>query len=116
MGMNMTTLSVLAEPNRYHIVELLRDGPLTVGEIVEQLGLQQPQVSKHLRVLSDTGIVEVHPSANRRIYKLRPQPFIELNEWIHSFRRTWEERLDRLDDYLRVLQQSEPGNKDSHRS
>jgi DNA-binding transcriptional ArsR family regulator len=104
MGMKMTTLSALAEPNRLHIVQLLRDGPLTVGEIAERLGLRQPQVSKHLRVLSDSGLVEVHPSANRRIYKLRSQPFLELNDWIHSFRTIWEDRLERLDDYLRELQ------------
>lgn len=104
MGVKMTTLTALAEPNRLHIVELLRDGPLTVGEIAERLRLQQPQVSKHLRVLSDSGLVEVHPSANRRIYKLRPHPFNELNTWLESFRRVWDERFDRLDDYLRELQ------------
>jgi DNA-binding transcriptional ArsR family regulator len=80
MGVKMTTWSALAEPNRYHIVELLRDSPLTVGEIAKLLGLHQPQVSKHLRVLSDSGLVEVHASANRRIYRLRPQPFIELDD------------------------------------
>lgn len=104
MGVKMTTLNALAEPNRLHIVELLRDGPLTVGEIAERLGLRQPQVSKHLRVLSDSGLVEVHPRANRRIYKLRPQHFLELDEWIDSFRAIWENRFDRLDDYLRELQ------------
>lgn len=104
MGVKMTTLSALAEPNRLHIVELLRDGPLTVGEIAERLGLRQPQVSKHLRVLSDSGLVEMHPSANRRIYKLQLQPFLELDDWIDSFRTIWEDRLERLDDYLRELQ------------
>jgi DNA-binding transcriptional ArsR family regulator len=104
MGVNMTTLSALAEPNRLHIVELLRDGPLTVGEITERLELRQPQVSKHLRVLSDSGLVEVNPSANRRIYKLRPQPLLELDAWIDSFRSIWEDRFDRLDDYLSEMQ------------
>ncbi|MDF2958653.1 MAG: TrmB family transcriptional regulator [Paenibacillus sp.] len=107
MGVKMTTLSALAEPNRLHIVELLRDGPLTVGEIAQQLGLGQPQASKHLRVLSDSGLVEVHPSANRRIYKLRPQPLMELETWLESFRRLWEDRFDRLDDYLQELQRKE---------
>jgi DNA-binding transcriptional ArsR family regulator len=105
--MNMTTLSALAEPNRLHIVELLRDGPLTVGEIADRLGLRQPQASKHLRVLSDTGLVEVQAIANRRIYKLRPQPFIELEDWLESFRSIWEDRFNRLDDYLRELQAKE---------
>ncbi|NOU88520.1 metalloregulator ArsR/SmtB family transcription factor [Paenibacillus sp. LMG 31460] len=104
MGLITATWSALAEPNRLHIVELLRGGPLTVGEIAERLSLQQPQVSKHLRVLSDAGFVEVQPSANRRIYKLRAQPFIEMNTWLESYRRMWEERFDRLDDYLNELQ------------
>ncbi|MCZ8518575.1 MULTISPECIES: ArsR/SmtB family transcription factor [Paenibacillus] len=104
MGMNLTTLHALSEPNRYHMVELLRMGPLTVGEIAERLKLNQPQASKHLRVLSDAGLVEVRPDANRRIYQLRPQPFQELEGWIGTFREVWEERFDRLDDYLRELQ------------
>jgi DNA-binding transcriptional ArsR family regulator len=85
-GVNMTTLSALSEPNRMNIVELLRDGPLTVGEIADQLGLRQPQTSKHLKVLSDTGIVEVQAEANRRIYKLRPEPFQALDCWVQSFK------------------------------
>jgi DNA-binding transcriptional ArsR family regulator len=95
------------EPNRFHIVELLRDGPLTVGEITERLGLQQPQVSKHLKVLSEAAIVEVQPQANRRIYQLRREPFQALESWLHSFRRLWEERFDRLDDYLLEVQATE---------
>lgn len=99
-----STLIALAEPNRLQIVELLRDGPLSVGEIAEKLDLKQPQVSKHLRVLSEAGLVEVQPIANRRIYKLRPQPLKEMDSWIASFRHVWEEKLDRLDDYLKKLQ------------
>ncbi|WP_127529853.1 ArsR/SmtB family transcription factor [Paenibacillus kobensis] len=102
--MDMTTLSALAEPNRMHIVELLRDGPLTVGEIAERLGLRQPQASKHLKVLSDNGILEVRADANRRIYKLRSEPFQTLDSWLKSFRHIWEERFDNLDQYLRELQ------------
>ncbi len=93
------------EPNRFHIVELLRDGPLTVGEITQQLGLPQPQVSKHLKVLSEAAIVQVQPQANRRIYTLRREPFQELEAWLHSFHRLWDERFDRLDDYLLELQE-----------
>lgn len=106
-GMDMMTLSALAEPNRKDIVELLRDGPLTVGEIAVRLGLRQPQASKHLKVLSDNGIVEVQAEANRRIYKLRPEPFQELDSWVQSFRRVMQERFDNLDDYLRELQNKE---------
>src|SRR5438128_12371890 len=102
-----TLWTALTEPNRLHIVELLRDGPLTVGAIAQRLGLQQPQVSKHLKVLSEAEIVEVQPQANRRIYKLRPEPFQELEAWLHSFRRLWEERFDRLEDYLLEMQPAE---------
>ena len=102
--MKLTTLSALAEPNRLQIVELLRSGPLTVGEIAEKVGLRQPQASKHLRILSDAKIVEVQAVANRRIYKLRHEAFQELDAWLDSFRRVWDEKLDRLDDYLQELQ------------
>ncbi|WP_336785401.1 ArsR/SmtB family transcription factor [Paenibacillus sp. MMO-177] len=106
-GLNMTTLNALAEPNRKLIVELLRDGPLTVGEIADKLGIRQPQASKHLKVLSDNGIVEVKAEANRRFYKLRPEPFYSLDSWVNSFRRIWEERYDNLENYLRELQSKE---------
>ncbi|EFM11390.1 transcriptional regulator, ArsR family [Paenibacillus curdlanolyticus YK9] len=99
-----STLSALAEPNRLHIVELLLDGPLPVGEIADRLELNQPQVSKHLRVLTSAGLVEVQPEANRRIYKLQPKPLQELDEWLGSYRRMWEDRFDRLDAYLLELQ------------
>lgn len=106
-GLDMTTLSALAEPNRRDIVELLRDGPLTVGEIADRLGLRQPQASKHLKVLSNNGILEVKAEANRRIYKLRPEPFQALDSWVKSFRRVMEDRFDNLEDYLRELQNKE---------
>lgn len=98
--MNPNTLSALAEPNRLHIVELLRYGPRPVNEIVNKLHLNQPQVSKHLRVLADAGIVEVKPLAQQRFYKLQPQPFKELDTWLKKYRRLWEERFDRLDKVL----------------
>jgi DNA-binding transcriptional ArsR family regulator len=103
----MKTFRVLAEPNRLLIVELLREGPLSVGEIAERLGFNQPQASKHLKVLSEAGIVEVQAVTNRRIYKLRPEPFHELNTWIESYRSIWEERYNRLDDYLQNLQRKD---------
>jgi DNA-binding transcriptional ArsR family regulator len=113
--MNVATLSALAEPNRMYIVELLITGPLTVGEISDKLQLRQPQASKHLRVLHDVGIVEVNAIANRRIYRLRPEPFQEMDVWLDSFRRIWEQRFDRLDEYLQTLkaQQSDQDNKGS---
>ncbi|MBJ6360021.1 ArsR/SmtB family transcription factor [Paenibacillus sp. GCM10012307] len=103
--MNTAMLTALAEPNRLHIIELLRDGgPLTIGEITSRLELNQPQTSKHVRVLSEAGLVEVEPVANRRIIKLRPEPFQQLDSWLETFRSMWEDRLDRLDDYLREIQ------------
>ena len=109
-----TLWTALADPNREHIVELLRDGPLTVGELTRRLGIRQPQVSKHLKVLSEAAIVEVQPQANRRIYRLRREPFQELETWLQSFRRLWEERFDRLDHYLQEIQAAE--QQPSHRS
>lgn len=102
--MNVQTFSALAEPNRLAIVELLLEEPLPVGKIAEKLKLNQPQTSKHLRVLSDAGLVDVHPIANRRIYKLRPEPFQELDRWLDSYLQMWEARMDRLDDYLKTIQ------------
>ncbi|WP_246202595.1 ArsR/SmtB family transcription factor [Virgibacillus doumboii] len=82
----------------------LRLNLYSVGEIADKLQLNQPQTSKHLRVLTEAGLVEVMPKANRRIYKLRPEPFQELDEWLNTYRRVWEKRMDRLDDYLNVMQ------------
>jgi DNA-binding transcriptional ArsR family regulator len=101
------SISALAEPNRFRIVDLLREGPRPVGEIVEELGLQQPQVSKHLRVLSDAGLVRVHPVAQQRFYELRPEPFNELATWIETYRSAMAARRDRLDVLLRKLQDKE---------
>ncbi|WP_276356186.1 ArsR/SmtB family transcription factor [Cohnella caldifontis] len=104
--MNPTTLNALAEPNRLLIIELLREGPLSVGEIAERLHLRQPQASKHLKFLSEAGLVEVRAEANRRIYRLRPEPLMEMDEWLESFRGMWEERFDRLSDYLLYLKKT----------
>ncbi|MBO9607655.1 MAG: winged helix-turn-helix transcriptional regulator [Paenibacillaceae bacterium] len=104
--MDISTFSALSEPNRLRIVELLRDGPLTVGEIAEQLGLRQPQASKHLRVLLDSGLVEVQAARNRRHYKLRLEPFQQLDEWLESYRGVWDERFTALESYLQRLRKN----------
>ncbi|MGH9744495.1 MAG: ArsR/SmtB family transcription factor [Candidatus Acidiferrales bacterium] len=96
----MATLRALAEPNRFQIVELLRRGPQPVGELVDRLHLQQPQVSKHLRVLSEAGLVDVRVDAQRRIYELRPAPLRELDVWIERYREIWEANYQRLDVLL----------------
>jgi DNA-binding transcriptional ArsR family regulator len=103
----LETLRALAEPSRFQIVELLRRGPRPVGEMVLRLHLRQPQVSKHLRVLSDAGLVDVRVDAQRRIYALRPAPLQELDAWLDRYRRFWTESFDRLDDYLHDLQSKE---------
>jgi DNA-binding transcriptional ArsR family regulator len=107
----LTTFNALAEPNRYRIVELLREGPLSVNEIVERLGLSQPLVSKHLRVLNEAGLVKVHANAQQRIYQLAARPFVELESWLDTYRRIWDTRLDNLDDYLQELKQAQKRDK-----
>src|SRR5258706_14969747 len=110
------TLRALAEPNRFQIVELLLDGPRPVGDMVDRLGLRQPQVSKHLRVLSDAGLVDVRVDAQRRIYALRPAPLQELEAWVERYRRIWETNFQRLDALLDEMKASEKthGRKKSH--
>ena len=101
------TLKALGESNRFQIVELLRDGPRPVGEMVHRLHLRQPQVSKHLRVLSDAGLVDVRVDAQRRIYALRPAPLQELEVWVERYRRIWESNFQRLDALLHDLKTTE---------
>src|SRR6266404_775269 len=99
--MNPITFSALAEPNRFQIVELLRDKPRGVGELVDTLHIRQPQVSKHLKVLADAGIVEVRPQANQRIYELSPKKFQEIDAWLEKYRKLWNKRFDALEKVLR---------------
>ena len=103
----IATLRALAEPHRFQIVELLRDGPRPVGDMVHRLRLRQPQVSKHLRVLSDAGLVDVRVDAQRRIYALRPAPLQELEMWLERYRRLWEGNFQRLDVLLDELKTKE---------
>jgi DNA-binding transcriptional ArsR family regulator len=105
--MDITTFSALAEPHRLRIVELLLDGPLTVGNIADRLQLRQPQASKHLRVLLEAGLVEVQAVANRRNYNLRLEPFQAMDVWLETYRSVWDERLDNLENYLQKLQSKE---------
>jgi DNA-binding transcriptional ArsR family regulator len=95
-----TTLHALGDPSRHAIVELLRGGERPVGELVESLSLSQPAVSKHLRVLKEAGIVEARTQAQRRIYRIRPEPFVELDAWLAGYRQLWNEHLDRLEKHL----------------
>ncbi len=103
-NMNTTSMQVtlitIAEPNRFNIIELLKQGPRSVSEIVHALNIGQPQVSRHLRILSEAGLVRVRSKAQQRIYSLEARPFQELDEWFDSFSILWEERLDNFEDYM----------------
>ena len=96
----LAALQVLAEPRRLQILELLRDGERPVSDLVDRLGVSQPAVSKHLRVLKEAGLVEARPDAQRRLYRIRPEPLVELDDWLASYRRLWTTHLDRLEDHL----------------
>ncbi|MEC3973920.1 ArsR/SmtB family transcription factor [Amycolatopsis sp. H20-H5] len=96
----MQTFDVLAEPRRRMILDLLRTGERSVGELVEQMDLSQPAVSKHLRVLREAGLVTVRVAAQRRCYRLRPEPLAEVDAWLAPYREFWEGRLDALEQRL----------------
>jgi DNA-binding transcriptional ArsR family regulator len=101
------TFAALAEPNRFRIVELLRAGPRPVNEIGDRLRLNQPQVSKHLRVLKHAGLVDVEPRAQQRLYELRAQPLRQLHEWLERYRELWDERFGQLDELIEELKNKE---------
>jgi len=96
----MSPFEVLAEPNRRRILELLRDDERSVGDLVERIGISQPGVSKHLRVLREAGLVEVRIDAQRRYYGLRPEPLAEVDTWLEPYRRMWGRKLDALERNL----------------
>lgn len=98
--MDASTFSALAEPNRLKIVELLREKPRSVNEIALLLQRRQPQVSKHLHALAAAGLVTVQPVAQQRIYALKAEPFLQIEDWASSFQKQWSQRLDTLEKYL----------------
>ena|SRR5213595_3706086 len=98
------TFAALAEPNRLRIVELLRSGSRSVNDIGKRLKLNQPQVSKHLRVLKDAGLVDVEPRAQQRLYELRAKPLRQLHDWLERYRKVWDARFDALDELLVELE------------
>jgi DNA-binding transcriptional ArsR family regulator len=97
------TFTVLAEPMRRHMLDLLLDGPRPVGELAELLGLSQPGTSKHLRVLREAGLVRVRQDAQRRWYELRPDPLTEIDAWLEPYRSFWAGRLDALERHLGTM-------------
>jgi DNA-binding transcriptional ArsR family regulator len=94
--MRSNPFETLADPTCRRIVEALRGGERQVGEIVEQAGIHQSGVSRHLRILHESGFVSVRPDGQRRLYALRPGPFREIDAWLAGYRRLWEARLDRF--------------------
>jgi DNA-binding transcriptional ArsR family regulator len=101
--MQAAVFVALGEPSRLRIVDLLKAGPLSVGAIAEALGIRQPQVSKHLRVLGDSGLVSSQAQARQRIYQLEAAPFEDIGEWAESFEQLWKTRLDSLGEYLNSI-------------
>jgi DNA-binding transcriptional ArsR family regulator len=89
-------LQALADPSRRTVLAILRDHPATAGELAQALPIARPGVSRHLRVLREAGLVEVSPQAQRRIYHLRPQGLVELDDWLEGYRALWLHRLDAL--------------------
>lgn len=103
VDMRSATFAALGEPSRLQIVELLRAGPLPVGVIADELGIRQPQASKHLRVLRESGLVARDAVARQRIHRLESTPFGEIGRWAASFERLWDARLDSLGRYLESI-------------
>jgi DNA-binding transcriptional ArsR family regulator len=94
------TIEVIAEPSRRRILDALRGGEQPVHALVDGLAISQPAVSKHLRVLRDAGLVGVRPDGQRRLYRVRPEPLIELDRWLEPYRQMWRESLDKLEEQL----------------
>jgi DNA-binding transcriptional ArsR family regulator len=106
----VSTFEVLAEPNRRRILDLLQESESPVGDLVERLDLSQPAVSKHLRILREAGLVDVRADAQRRLYRVRPEPLRAIDEWLAPYRRMWAASLDDLEQHLDTMTGS-PENK-----
>ena len=107
---------VIAEPNRRAILSLLADSERSVGDIERHLHLPQPTVSKHLRILREAGFVDVDADAQRRLYRLRPEPLRELDLWLAQFRHYWSTRIDALESHLDRTDEMAPDQKNPNRN
>ena len=112
---DIAVLEVIAEPTRRRILDAVRDGERSVGELVDAVGMHQPGVSRHLKVLRDAGLVEVRRDAQRRLYRLRPEPLMELDAWLEPYRAEWSARLDSLEHHLRRTATPIPTSTKEHR-
>ena len=104
--------NAVAEPRRRQILDALADGELPVGELVERLGLGQPQVSKHLRVLREVKAVDVRDDGRRRLYRLNGEALRPIHDWVKQYEQTWSKRFDRLDTVLDELKKEEGDDGD----
>ena len=104
--------NAVAEPRRRQILDALSLGERPVNDLVRELGLAQPQVSKHLRVLREVGAVDVREQGRQRLYRLNGQALKPIHDWVQAYERTWSERFDRLDAVLEDLKQKEEGDGD----
>ena len=112
-----SVFEIIAEPNRRAILNLLASSEQSVGEIERELQMSQPTVSKHLRVLREAGFVESTVDAQRRVYRLKPEPLKALDEWLAPFRRFWSAHLDALERHLdRMEQEEKTGKKKSSKN
>jgi len=102
--------NAVAEPRRRQIVDVLAGGERSVNEVVRALGFAQPQVSKHLRVLREVGVVDVRDEGRHRLYRLNGRALKPIHDWVKSYERTWSERFDQLDVVLEELKQKEEGD------
>ena len=108
-----SAFAIIAEPNRRALLRLLATSERTVGELQRLLRMPQPSVSKHLRVLRDAGFVESRVDAQRRVYRLRPEPFMEVDSWLAQFRGFWSAHVDALERHLdRLERQPAPKRRD----
>jgi DNA-binding transcriptional ArsR family regulator len=110
-----SVFEIVAEPNRRAILSLLVSSEQSVGEIERQLRMSQPTVSKHLRVLREAGFVESTIDAQRRLYRLRPEPLKEIDAWLAQFRRFWSAHVDALERYLDRMDRNEATKTQSGR-
>ena len=111
----LDVLEVIAEPTRRRILDAVREGERSVNDLVQRVGMHQPGVSRHLKVLRDAGLVEVRRDAQRRLYRLRPEPLMELDAWLEPYRAEWTARLDSLERHLRRTAEPIPPSPKGHR-
>ena len=104
--------NAVAEPRRRQILDVLAEGERPVNDLVEMLGLAQPQVSKHLRVLREVGLVDVREDGRKRLYRLNGLPLKPIHDWVKSYEESWNERFEGLDDVLDELKTEENGDGD----